>query len=238
MGRFCMIWAGFAWSVMVLLIGAGFFVIWTGSVWSKQGLRDLECVLCDPSEFCVIRDSSTWPERVLRDLSGFCVCIDDSAWSVMVLCDQSGFCVIQVSSGWSVLILCYLSLIYVIMMVLCDLSSICIIWACSMWTEPDLRDRWWFHVIWAGSVWSILILCGLSRFCLTYVISVWSVMVLHDLWFFCVICMCDGSTDIHYINLDTKLAIKRVQKYCDKRLHTCPPIRRQKNYCTYGHFLV
>ncbi len=46
------------------------------------------------------------------------------------------------------------------------------------------------------------------------------------------------TTNMHYIYLDTKLAIKRVQRSCDKRLHTCPPIRRQKNHCTYGRFLV
>ncbi len=40
---------------------------------------------------------------------------------------------------------------------------------------------------------------------------------------------CAPTTDIHYIYLGTKLAIERVQKSCDKRLHTCPPIRRQKN---------
>ncbi len=41
------------------------------------------------------------------------------------------------------------------------------------------------------------------------------------------------TTDIDYIYLDTKLAIKRVQKSCDKQLHTCPTIRRKKKHCAY-----
>ncbi len=46
------------------------------------------------------------------------------------------------------------------------------------------------------------------------------------------------AKDIQYNNLNTKLTIKRVQKCCDKQLHTCPPTRRQKNHNFYGHFLV
>ncbi len=94
--RFCMIWAGTAWS------GIFFWVNCDGFAWSKTILRDLWW-------FCLIWASSVCSELVLRYLTRYCLIWDGSERSVMVLHDLSRYYITCYGSAWSVIILCDLS---------------------------------------------------------------------------------------------------------------------------------